>query len=71
VISTPTSRLIVPSIITTPATRSYTPSFITPRPTTRSIPRYDSSYCPPPLPKPKTICPPPEPDYCPPEPCCP
>jgi hypothetical protein len=43
-------------------TSSIVPSTTRPRPTTRSTSRYDSSYCPPPLP---------EPNYCPPEPCCP
>ncbi|MGB5684324.1 MAG: hypothetical protein WBM35_00820, partial [Candidatus Electrothrix sp.] len=72
VISTPTSQFIVPSTITTPATRTtYTRSIMQQRPIRRYTSQYDSTSCPPPLPKPKAICPPPEPDYCPPEPCCP
>jgi hypothetical protein len=68
-VSTPTSRFIVPSTITTPATRTtYTRSTMRQQPTRRYTPEYNnSSYCPPPLPK----RPPLEPDYCPPEPCCP
>jgi hypothetical protein len=63
VISTPISRFIVPSTISTPAIKTYTSSIMTRRPITRrSLPQYDSSSCPPPLP---------EPTYCPPEPCCP